>query len=85
MGHPNYVTFRFDGPDEEGTQRVTFIVAGTHRGGYAEGAFTWTGGLGVREGRELWAWASSRLFDSLAHGIQMSLLDLVDEESSVLE
>lgn len=40
-----YLSFRYDPPDKEGTESLTFIVGGRHIGGMAEGRLSWTGGM----------------------------------------
>lgn len=47
MNNPasHFLVFRLDPPDTEGTEVLTFIVGGQHRGGMAEGRMSWTGGL----------------------------------------
>lgn len=39
-----YLCFRFNGADSEGTESITFVVGGSHRGGIAEGKLSWVGG-----------------------------------------
>ena len=41
----SYLCFRYDPPDEEGTETLTFIVGGRHIGGMSEGRLTWAGGF----------------------------------------
>lgn len=42
-----WLSFRLDPADDEGTETLTFVLGGSHRGGCAEGRLSWTGGANV--------------------------------------
>lgn len=52
-----WVSFFFEDPDEDGTERIVFVLGGTHRGGMSEGSLSFTGGV------------TPTLLDAIAHRV----------------
>jgi hypothetical protein len=52
MAYDTWVTFRLE-TDGEGTQTLSVIQGGQHRGGVTEGRMSWTGGLSIERARLL--------------------------------
>lgn len=73
MSTYEWISFRLE-TDDEGTQTLTIVDGGSHRGGTARGRLSWTGGLSVGRAHALQDLIAQSVL-VLVGGIQGSLLE----------